>query len=127
MSCKYVASTCANEIITTYGVVREKTPKGDGYRFTVEIWADERARREEDRRLGRGRCRRLNDRRLAQHRRTTDEPTTPATDALRPMTEIQIRQTRDFIAGLDAESQTYWDMVRSATSCRATCTSRPSW
>ena len=38
--CKYVASTYANEIITTHGIVREKTPKGDGYRFKVEIWAD---------------------------------------------------------------------------------------
>ena len=39
MECKYIASTTANEVITTYGVVREKTPKGNGYRFTVEIWA----------------------------------------------------------------------------------------
>jgi acyl dehydratase len=40
MVCKYVASTHANEIITTHGVVREKTPKGNGFRFKVEIWAD---------------------------------------------------------------------------------------
>lgn len=40
IQCKYVASTCANEVITTHGVVREKTPKGEGYRFKVEIWAD---------------------------------------------------------------------------------------
>lgn len=40
MSCKYVASTLANEVITTYGVVREKTPKGDGFRFRVEVWAE---------------------------------------------------------------------------------------
>jgi acyl dehydratase len=39
MVCKYVSSTYADEIITTYGVVREKTPKGNGYRFRVEIWA----------------------------------------------------------------------------------------
>ena len=39
MQCKYVASTLANEVITTYGVVREKTPKGQGYRFTVDVWA----------------------------------------------------------------------------------------
>jgi acyl dehydratase len=38
--CKYVASTYANEVITTHGVVRDKTPKGKGYRFTVDIWAD---------------------------------------------------------------------------------------
>jgi acyl dehydratase len=38
--CKYVASTYANEIITTHGVVREKTPKGNGYRFKIEIWAE---------------------------------------------------------------------------------------
>lgn len=41
--CKYVASTYANEVITTHGVVREKTPKGRGYRFTVDIWADNEA------------------------------------------------------------------------------------
>jgi acyl dehydratase len=40
IQCKYVASTLANEIITTYGVVREKTPKGPGFRFKVEIWAE---------------------------------------------------------------------------------------
>jgi acyl dehydratase len=40
IECKYVASTYANEVITTHGVVREKTPKGNGYRFKVEIWAD---------------------------------------------------------------------------------------
>ena len=39
MECKYVRSTYANEVITTYGVVREKTPIDDGYRFRVEIWA----------------------------------------------------------------------------------------
>lgn len=37
--CKYVASTLANEVITTYGVVKEKTPKGQGFRFKVEFWA----------------------------------------------------------------------------------------
>lgn len=38
MVCKYVNSTFANEVITTYGVVRDKEPKGNGYRFKVEIW-----------------------------------------------------------------------------------------
>ena len=33
------------------------------------------------------------------------------TDDLRPMTEIQIRQTREFVESLDEKSQTYWDMV----------------
>jgi acyl dehydratase len=33
------------------------------------------------------------------------------TDDLRPMTEIQIEQTRDFIGALQSKSQTYWDMV----------------
>jgi acyl dehydratase len=37
--------------------------------------------------------------------------TAPETDALRPMTEIQIQQTRDFVDSLNAKSQTYWDMV----------------
>ena len=35
----------------------------------------------------------------------------PATDALRPMTEIQVQQTRDFVDSLNEKSQTYWDMV----------------
>ena len=33
------------------------------------------------------------------------------TDGLRPMTEIQIQQTRAFVDTLDSESETYWDMV----------------
>ena len=37
--CKYIASTIANEIIETGGVVRDKTPKGNGFRFTVDVWA----------------------------------------------------------------------------------------
>lgn len=40
MVCKYVSSTLANEVITTHGVVREKTPKGNGFRVKIEIWAD---------------------------------------------------------------------------------------
>ncbi|MGQ0466700.1 MAG: MaoC family dehydratase [Sporichthyaceae bacterium] len=39
ISCKYVAATVANEEIETGGTVREKVPKGDGYRFTVDVWA----------------------------------------------------------------------------------------
>ncbi len=39
MECKYVASTYADEVITTYGVVRGKTPVEGGTRFAVEIWA----------------------------------------------------------------------------------------
>ena len=38
--CKYVSSTIANEVITTHGIVRSKEAKGNGYRFTVDIWAD---------------------------------------------------------------------------------------
>jgi len=33
------------------------------------------------------------------------------TDSLMPMTEIQIRQTREFVASLQSECETYWDMV----------------
>lgn len=40
MVCKYVNATLANEMISTHGVVTEKTPKGDGFRFKVEIWAE---------------------------------------------------------------------------------------
>lgn len=35
----------------------------------------------------------------------------PTTDRLRPMTEIQVAQTRAFVDSLDAKSQTYWDVV----------------
>lgn len=35
----------------------------------------------------------------------------PRTDGLRPMTDVQVRQTRDFIESLKEEHQTYWDMV----------------
>ncbi|PAV67829.1 hypothetical protein WR25_02699 [Diploscapter pachys] len=41
--CKYIASTLANEVITTGGVVREKQPKGDGFRFVVDVWAENEA------------------------------------------------------------------------------------
>ena len=43
MVCKYIASTLANEVIVTHGVVREKTPKGEGFRFTVDIWSENEA------------------------------------------------------------------------------------
>jgi acyl dehydratase len=36
---------------------------------------------------------------------------TVKTDDLRPMSQIQVAQTREFIAGLEQGSQTYWDMV----------------
>ena len=35
----------------------------------------------------------------------------PKTDDLRPMTEIQVLQTRAFVDGLQSASQTYWDLV----------------
>ncbi|MCZ8131704.1 MAG: MaoC family dehydratase [Steroidobacteraceae bacterium] len=35
----------------------------------------------------------------------------PRTDELRPMTEIQVRQAREFVEGLDSASEPYWDMV----------------
>lgn len=35
----------------------------------------------------------------------------PQTDDLRPMTELQARQTREFVEALDSVSQAYWDMV----------------
>jgi hypothetical protein len=41
--CRYVASTFANEVITTHGIVQEKTPKGNGYRFKVDVWAENEA------------------------------------------------------------------------------------
>lgn len=41
--CKYVGSVLADEVITTHGVVREKQPKGEGFRFVVDVWADNEA------------------------------------------------------------------------------------
>lgn len=35
----------------------------------------------------------------------------PATDSLRPMTELQIRQTREFVESVQEKSEAYWDMV----------------
>jgi len=35
----YIASTYANEVITTFGTVIAKEPKGAGYRFTLEVRA----------------------------------------------------------------------------------------
>ncbi|HEX3613239.1 MAG TPA: MaoC family dehydratase [Sporichthyaceae bacterium] len=35
----------------------------------------------------------------------------PGTDSLRPMTAIQVQQTRDFVESLNSQCQTYWDMV----------------
>lgn len=43
VTCKYVASTLADEIITTHGVVREKVRNGTSTRFKVEVWADNEA------------------------------------------------------------------------------------
>ncbi|MEK9885038.1 MAG: MaoC/PaaZ C-terminal domain-containing protein [Acidimicrobiaceae bacterium] len=40
MECKYIASILANEIIVTGGVVSNKTPKGNGMRFTLDVWSD---------------------------------------------------------------------------------------
>lgn len=33
-------------------------------------------------------------------------------NALRPMTEVQARQTREFVDGLNAKSKPYWDLVQ---------------
>ena len=35
----------------------------------------------------------------------------PKTDDLRPMTEVQVLQTREFVESLQEKCQTYWDMV----------------
>jgi acyl dehydratase len=41
--CRYVAATLANEVITTHGVVTDKTADGGGYRFKVDVWCDNEA------------------------------------------------------------------------------------
>ena len=40
MEGKFVKPIYAGELITTHGIVREKTPEGNGYRFAAELWAD---------------------------------------------------------------------------------------
>lgn len=40
MEGKFVRPVYAGEVITTHGVVKEKEPEGDGYRFTLDLWAD---------------------------------------------------------------------------------------
>jgi acyl dehydratase len=42
-TCKYIASTFANDEITTHGIVREKMPTDTGVRFRVEVWATNQA------------------------------------------------------------------------------------
>lgn len=38
-------------------------------------------------------------------------PSNPDTMALKPMSPLQVRQTREFIDGLASEARPYWDMV----------------
>ena len=40
----------------------------------------------------------------------------PRTDELRPMTSVQIRQTREFVENLREKCETYWDMVEVGDS-----------
>jgi acyl dehydratase len=40
IECKYIKPIFAGDIITTHGMVREKTPEGSGYRLKVELWAE---------------------------------------------------------------------------------------
>lgn len=39
ISCKYVDSVIAGEVITTSGIVTDKTPIDGGFRFHVDVWA----------------------------------------------------------------------------------------
>ena len=41
----------------------------------------------------------------------TDLNHEPRTDDLRPMTSVQIQQTRDFVESLQEKCETYWDMI----------------
>ena len=40
----------------------------------------------------------------------------PRTDDLRPMTSVQIQQTRDFVESLQEKCETYWDMIEVGAS-----------
>ena len=39
-TCKYVASTYADEVITTFGRITGKEDEGEAVRFTVDLWAE---------------------------------------------------------------------------------------
>jgi len=41
--CKYVGSTLAGDVVTTYGVVTAKDPVEGGVRFTLDVWAADEA------------------------------------------------------------------------------------
>lgn len=43
VACKYVASTIAGETIVTGGRITGKAPKGQGFRFTAEVWTKNEA------------------------------------------------------------------------------------
>ncbi|WP_167042446.1 MaoC family dehydratase [Salinibacterium sp. ZJ454] len=42
---------------------------------------------------------------------TPNETESVATDALQPMTELQVQQVRSFVTSIDEASAPYWDMV----------------
>ncbi len=81
-------------MITTHGVVREKISKGAGYRFAVEIWAQNEDGEKKTVGLGGG---------GRDVRRTNPSEFVSGTDSLRPMTSIQVQQTRDFVESLNSE------------------------
>ena len=43
ISCKYVAATLANEVISTHGVITAKQENADSVRFTVDLWTQNEA------------------------------------------------------------------------------------
>lgn len=40
MEGRFVRPIYAGEVITTHGIIRERTPEDNGVRFKVELWAD---------------------------------------------------------------------------------------
>ena len=49
----------------------------------------------------------------------------PRTDDLRPMTAVQIQQTRDFVTSLQEKCETYWDMIQVGDSLSRELTIAP--
>ncbi len=41
LQCKYIRPIYAGDTITTHGIVREKVAEDSGYRFKVEVWAED--------------------------------------------------------------------------------------
>ena len=115
--CKYVASTLANEVITD--PMASSARRCRRATATASSSTSGATTRRAKRRLSAGSRSTsasepppLPPSRSADTGKTLMTTEALRTDELRPMSEIQIAQTRAFIEGLEQGSQSYWDMVQ---------------